>query len=58
MLRCASVVVIVSIISLLTKCDVVCTSCCVQFLVQFKFSLFINVEFKLSFPVLSGKNEL
>ena len=58
MLRCASVVVIVSTISLLTKCDGVFISCWVGFLVPFKLSLFINVEFKLLFPVLSGKNEL
>ena len=58
MLRCASVVVIVSKISLLKKCDWVCISCCVRFLVPFKLSLFINVMFKLLFPVLSGKNEL
>ena len=58
MIRCASVVVIVSTISSLTKCDGVCISCCVRFLVSFKLSSFINVESKLFFPVLSGKNEL
>ena len=58
MLRCASVVVIVSKISSLTKCDEICISCCVRFLVPFKFSLLLNVQFKLLFPVLSGKNEL
>ena len=58
MLRCASVVVNVSTITSLIKCDWVCISCCVRFLVPFKFSLFLNVEFKLLFPVLSGKNEL
>ena len=57
MLRCASVVAIVSTISLFTKCDGVCISCCVKILVPFKLSLFINVEFKLLFLVLSGKNE-
>ena len=57
-LRCASVVVIVSTISSFTKCDGVCISCCVRFVVPFKLSLFKNVEFKLFFPVLSGKNEL
>ena len=58
MLRCASVAVNVSTISSLTKCDGVCISCCVRFPVPFKLSLLINVEFKLSFHVLSGKNEL
>ena len=58
LLRCASVVVFVSTISSRTKCDGVCISCCVRFLVPFKLSLFINVEFKLLFPVLSGKNQL
>ena len=58
MLRCASVVAIVSTISLLTKCDGACISCCVRFLFPFKLSLFIKVEFKLLFPLLSGKNEL
>ena len=57
MLSCASVVVFVSIISALTKCDAVCISCCVRFLVPFKLSLFINVEFELLFPVFSGKNK-
>ena len=33
-------------------------SFCVGFTVPFKLSLFINVEFKLFFPVLSGKNGL
>ena len=51
MIRCASVVVIVTISSL-TKCDGVCISCCVRFLVPIKLSLLINVEFKLLFPVL------
>ena len=36
----------------------VCKSSCVRFLVPFKLSLFMNEEFKLLFPVLSGKNEL
>ena len=58
MLRCASITVIVSTISSFTKCDGVCTSCYVRFLVPFRLSLFMNVEFKLLFPVLSGKNEL
>ena len=58
MLRCASVVFSVSTISSFTKCDGVCISCCVRFLVSFRFSLYMNVEFKLLFPVLSGKNEL
>ena len=58
MLPCASVVVIVSTIFLLLKGDGVCISCCIRFLVPFKLTLFINVEFKLLFPVLSGKNEL
>ena len=58
MLRCAFVVVMVSTISSLTNCDGVCISCCIRFLVPFKLSLFIKVEFKLIFPVLSGKNEL
>ena len=40
------------------QCHGVCISCCIRFLVLFKLSLFINVEFKLLFPVLSGKNEL
>ena len=47
MLRFVSVVAIVSTISSLTKCDGVCLSCCVRFLVPDKLSLFINVEFKL-----------
>ena len=38
MLRCASVVVIVSTISSFTKCDGVCISCCVRFLVPFTLS--------------------
>ena len=58
MLRCASVVVIFSTISSFTKWDGVCISCFVRFLVPFKLSLFMNVEFKLLFPVLSWKNEL
>ena len=58
MLRCASVVVIVSTISSFSQFDGVCISCCVRFLVPFKLSLFINVEFKLIIPVLSGKNQL
>ena len=47
MLPCTSVVV--STISSFTNCDGVCISCCVRFLVPFRFSLL--------FPVLSGKNE-
>ena len=58
MIRCASVVGTVSTICSLTKCDGFCTSCCVRFLVPFKLSCFINVEFELLFPFLSGKNEL
>ena len=58
MLRCASVVVIVSTNSSLIKCDGVFISCCLRFLVPFKFSSFTNIEFNLLFPVLSGKNEL
>ena len=54
MLRCASVVIIVFTISSFTKCDGVCISCCVRFLVSFRLSLFMNVEFKLLIPVLSG----
>ena len=57
MLRCASVVVNVSTISSLTKCDGVCISCCVSFLVPFTLTLFVNVEFELLFPVRLGKNE-
>ena len=38
MLRCASVVVFVSTISSFTKCDGVCISCCVKFLVPFNLS--------------------
>ena len=55
MLRCASVVVIVSTISSLTKCDGVCISCCVRFLVPFKLSFFKIVQYKLLFPVISGR---
>ena len=58
MLRRASDVVVVSTISLLTKCDGLFISCFVRFLVPIKLSLFIKVEFKLFFPVLSGENEL
>ena len=58
MLRCVSVVVIVLTVSSFIKCDEVCKSCCVRFLVPLKLSLFMNVEFKLLFPTLSGKNEL
>ena len=58
MLCCASVVVIVSTISSITKCDGVCISCCIRFLVPFKLSLYIKVEFKLLFRALSGKNKL
>ena len=47
MLRCASAVVIVSTISLRTKCNGVCISCCVRFLVPFKLSLFLDIEFQL-----------
>ena len=58
MLRCRSVVVFVSTISTFMKCNGVCISCCVRFRVPFKLSWFIKVEFKLLFPVLSGKIEL
>ena len=58
MLRFATFVVIVSLISLFVKCDGVRISCCVRFLVPFKLSLFMNVELKLLFPALSENNEL
>ena len=38
MLRCAFIFVILSFISSFTKCDGVCISCCVRFLVPFKLS--------------------
>ena len=51
---CCVVVVIVSTISSLMKCDEVWISFCVQFFVPFKFScVILKVEFKLLFPVLS-----
>ena len=49
MLRCASVVVSVSTISSLTKCDRICIPCCIRFLVPFKLSWFMNAEFNLLF---------
>ena len=58
MFCCASVGVIVSTISALTKSDRVCISCFLGCHVPFKLSLIINVEFKLLFLVLSGRNEL
>ena len=55
---CCVVVGNVSISFLLTKCDEGSLSCGVRFLVPFKFSWLINVEFKLLFPVLLLNNEL
>ena len=54
---CCVVAGIVSINSLVTKCDGIRPSCCVKFLVRFNFScILINKEFKLLFPVLSVKS--
>ena len=58
MLRCASFVVIVSLIYSFVKCDGVCIFCFVRFFVPFNLSLFMNVELKLLFPTLSENNEL
>ena len=58
MLCCASVVVIISTFSSFTICDKVCISCFVRFLVLFKLSLFIKVQFKLLFPAPLGKIKL
>ena len=54
---CCVVVAVVWTISSFLKCDGVCISCCVRFLVPLRFSLCITVEFKLLFRV-SGKNVL
>ena len=51
------VVVTVANTSSFAKCDGVWISCCVRFLVPLRFSCCMMVEFKLFFPILSGRNE-
>ena len=55
---CCVVVIIFSTISSFTGCGGIWLSCWVRFLVPFRFSCRIVVEFKLIFPILLGRNEL